>query len=96
VIRAGQRSSELSDDVVLAFEDDASCSVCVSHNAVTDFESGAAKRFGRNRDLILGTDRGGTSPPFLYFYHERKGNAKACGEQRRAISKAGEPLSTRS
>jgi hypothetical protein len=48
----------------------------VSHDTIADFETGGAQRVGRDGDLMLGTDPGGTPATFLYLFHQSKGTPR--------------------
>ena len=69
----GECTGEVSEDVVLAFEDDTSGPVNASCETFAGLESGSAQFRGGNGDLVLGADRRRPTPTFLYVRHERKG-----------------------
>lgn len=82
-VDAGQPASEVGEDVVLAFEHDASRSVRACDEAFAGFESGGSEFNGRNGDLVLRADRRGPASPLLYIRHEGKDNSTPAHMQRR-------------
>ena len=74
-VDAGELAGEFAEDVVLAFENDASRAVGACEEPLPDFESCGSQFSGRDGDLVLRADRRRPSSPFLYVAHQCKGNA---------------------
>jgi hypothetical protein len=70
-VRPGERTCELTQQVVLSLQHDAPGTLRSSHESLTDAQSGGPQLGNRNGDLVFRTDPRSTSGSILYMLHEK-------------------------